>query len=185
MRKEKAKKVKVSKDYNPDVKTNKWGANQYREDPRQRLCWDYYINPKSKTFGNASQSAYAAGYSLKSGKAVSAEPWFRKKCERGNRINKAEKVLDEILEMSTKNTRIVGTGDNVDYVEVEDAQLLRIKQDTAKFFLERLKKKHYSLRTEVSGKNGEAIKFNITEDERGRIEKTIGGIIKSNGRPKE
>lgn len=37
----------------------------------------------------------------------------------------------------------------------------------------------------LAGKNGEAIEFKITSDERGRIAKTISGIIKSNGRPKE
>lgn len=179
------KKTKVSEDYNPDVKTNKWGANQYREDPRQKLCWEFYINPRSKTFGNARQSAISAGYSVKSAAQVVNEPWFNTKYQRLNRVSKAEKVLDEILEMSTKNSKIVGSGDNVDYIEVEDPQLLRIKQDTAKFYLERLKKKHYSLRTEVSGKNGEAIKFNITEDERERVAKTIRGVIKSDGRPKE
>jgi len=179
------KKTKVSEDYNPKVKTNKWGANQYREDPRQKMCWELYINPRSKTFGNAKQSAISAGYSPKSAGLVTQENWFISKYKMLNRVSKAEKVLDEILEMSIKNTKVVGSGENIDYIEVDDPQLLRIKQDTAKFYLERLKKRHYSLRTEVSGKNGEAIKFNITDDERNRITKTIGGIIKSNGRPKE
>ena len=37
-------------------------ANQYLIDPRQKAAWDGYINPKSKTFGNATQSAIEAGY---------------------------------------------------------------------------------------------------------------------------
>lgn len=168
---------KISENYNPDIKTNKWGANQYIEDPRQKMCWELYINPKSKTFGNAKQSAIQAGYSPKSAGLVTQENWFISKYKRFDRVSKAEKVLDDILEMSIKNTKVVGSGDSVDYIEVDDPQLLRIKQDTAKFYLERLKKRFYSTRTEVSGKNGEAIEFNITEDDRERITKTIGGII--------
>lgn len=51
---------KMSKEEKP--KTNPNGANQYLIDPRQKKCWDLYVNPKSETFGNALQSALKAGY---------------------------------------------------------------------------------------------------------------------------
>lgn len=173
--------IKVSDEFNPDIKTNKWGANQYREDPRQRLCWEFYINPKSETFGNAYRSAVKAGYSPKSAGLVTAENWFKRKYKNTERVHKAEKVLDEILEMSGKTFKLQGSGDDAELVEIIDAGLLRIKQDTAKFYLERIARRKYSPRQEITGKGGEPIKYSLSEDEQQRITKAIRGIIRNTG----
>ena len=42
--------------------TNPNKANQWKLDPRQKMCWDLYIDPNSPTFGNAYRSALQAGY---------------------------------------------------------------------------------------------------------------------------
>jgi hypothetical protein len=178
MEEKRKKPNKISDEFNPDVKTNKWGANQYREDPRQRLCWEFYVSPKSKTFGNAKQSAIRAGYSPKSAGLVTQENWFISKYKNIERVSKAEKVLDEILEMSGKILKLQGSGEDASIIEILDPQLLRIKQDTAKFYLERIAKRKYSLRNEVTGKGGEPIKYSLTEDEQQRITKAIRGIVK-------
>lgn len=174
--------TKISEEFNPDIKTNKWGANQYIEDPRQRLCWEFYVNPKSETFGNAKQSAIKAGYSPKSAGLVTQENWFISKYSNWSRVRKAEKVLDDILEMSAQTFKITGTGEDIETLELTDPQLLRIKQDTAKFYLERIARRKYSPRQEITGKGGEPIKYSLTEDEQSRITKAISGLIRNIGK---
>lgn len=174
--------IKESDEFNPNIKTNKWGANQHRSDPRQKLCWEFYVNPKSKTFGNAKQSAIRAGYSPKSAGLVTQENWFIHKYKNVDRVNKAEKVLDEILEMSGKTFKLQGSGEEVELVETMDAALLRIKQDTAKFYLERIARRKYSPRQEITGRGGEPIKYSLSEDEQQRITKAIRGITSNIGK---
>ena len=135
-------------------------ANQFNLDPRQNLCWDYYANPKSETFGNATQSAIKAGYEPKYADQITTSEWFIGKLRKLNMLGKAEKVLDEMLEMSTVSVKEV----NGEQVFATDAQLAKIKQDTAKFIAERVgKDEGYSTRSELTGKNGEAIVFLPTE----------------------
>ena len=44
------------------ARSNPNKANQHKPDPRQQLFLAKYKDPKSKTFGNAYQSAVAVGY---------------------------------------------------------------------------------------------------------------------------
>ena len=67
--------------------TNPYGANQYVMDPRQKMCWDLYVNPKSETFGNAAQSAIKAGYTDKTANQITTEDWFIGKLRRMNMLN--------------------------------------------------------------------------------------------------
>lgn len=144
-------------------------SNQYLLDPRQDLCWDNYINPKSETFSNAYQSAVKAGYSLNHAKQITTEIWWSEKVRRINLLSKAEKVLEETIEMTTVLPVIgqfgpimIPTGKfNKKGKEVkellmgENDKLLKIKQDSAKFVAERLgKKKGYSTRQELTGADG-------------------------------
>ena len=123
------------------TRTNPNGANQYMLDPRQKLCWESYIDPKSETFGNAYRSAIKAGYAETSAVCITAEPWFQEKTRRLNMLSKAEKVLDEMLDLKSKNPSV-----------------LKVKQDTAKFIAERRgKDEGYSHRTELTGKDGAPI----------------------------
>lgn len=120
------------------MRSNPNGANQYQLDPRQKLCWDYYIDPKSETFSNAYQSALKAGYTDESSQVITAEKWFSEKVRTLNMLDKAETVLNKVLEMNPK------TND----------KLLKIQQDTAKFVAETVGKHKYSKRTELTGADG-------------------------------
>ena len=140
-----------------DVKqSNPNGANQYFLDPRQKLCWEYYISPKSETFGNAYQSAVKATYEESYSRTITDTTWFCDKVRRLNMLEKAEKVLDDTLEMEVTNSMKIGE----DVVIRTDPALMKIKQDTAKFIAERVGKEIYSSRSELTGKDGKEIATN-------------------------
>lgn len=116
--------------------TNPHGANQYQLDPRQKLCWESYNNPKSETFGNAYQSALKSGYEESTSSQITTENWFLEKLRRLNLLSKAEKVLDETLDYNAiddKGKIDVGVG--------------RLKLDSAKHVT--------SLRGKEEGYDGE------------------------------
>ena len=118
-------------------------------DVRQKLTWDYYFMPRSKTYGNAFRSAIRAGYSYDYSRVITLKPWFKKRLRRMNLLNKAEKVLDKTLNISTLNKE-----------GIEDAALLRVQNDTAKFVAKTLGKDDgYTERNEVTGKDGQGIVF--------------------------
>jgi len=139
--------------------SNPNGSNQYQLDPRQKLCWDFYVSPKSETFGNAYQSAIKAGYEESYSRTITDTEWFRDKVRRLNMLSKAEKVLEEMLELDTKTVKEDDDGEQIIRV---DSALVKIKQDTAKFIAERVgKAEGYSTRTEHTGAEGKdlTIKF--------------------------
>ena len=141
------------------VRSNPNNANQYQLDPRQKLCWDFYVNPKSETFGNAYQSAVKAGYEEDTAKQITVTTWFIEKTRRLNMLNKAEKVLDEMLDLETQTIKEDEDGEQI--IKIDPA-LVKIKQDTAKFIAERVgKAEGYSTRTEHTGAEGKdlIIKF--------------------------
>lgn len=101
--------------------SNPNGANQYLLDPRQRKCWQAYINPNSKTFGNATQSAIAAGYEPDYADQITTVDWFKGKVRRLNMLGKAEKVLEDMLDMPViVATHASSSVRNVADVEAED-----------------------------------------------------------------
>jgi len=137
------------------AKTNPYNANQYQLDPRQKLCWDYYAKPTSETFGNALQSALRAGYEENYAKTITVTEWFVEKVRRMNLLGKAEKVLEECLDMPICTTEFQGYGEDKEEVVVTNPALVKIKQDTAKFIAETQgKAEGYSKRTEVTGEDG-------------------------------
>lgn len=136
------------------TETNPYKSNQYVLDPRQKLCWEFYINPKSETFGNALQSALKAGYEETYSTQITATQWFIDKVRRLNMLSKAEKVLEEMIELDINNHQKIGD----EVVIRKDPALAKIKQDTAKFLAERLGKNDgYSSRTELTGQNGDPL----------------------------
>ena len=136
------------------TETNPYGANQHTLDPRQKLCWEFYINPKSETFGNALQSALKAGYEDSYSRTITDTTWFSDKVRRLNMLSKAEKVLEEMIELDINNHQKIGD----EVVIRKDPALAKIKQDTAKFLAERLGKNDgYSSRTELTGQNGDPL----------------------------
>lgn len=128
-------------------KSNPNGANQYLIDPRQKTCWEFYINPKSETFANACQSAIRAGYTDTTALHITTEQWFIEKLRRLNLLSKGEKVLDETLEYNVR-----------DEEGKIDAGLARVKLEAAKHVTSTLGKNDgYSTRNELTGADGKEL----------------------------
>lgn len=161
--------------------TNPNGANQYQLDPRQKLCWDLYVNPRSETFGNAYQSAIKAGYKPKTAKCITVETWFMEKTRRLNLLNKAEDVLEECLDMPTESYTSDITGEKE--AIITSPALIKIKQDTAKFVAERIGKEFYSSRTELTDKDGEKLIPDTMTQEKANeaLKQYMDGIVKNTG----
>lgn len=132
-------------------------ANQYQLDPRQKLCWDFYVDPKSETFGNGTQSAIKAGYTEGYADAVLSADWFCVKLWELNSVFNSVKVFKEVFEASHIDPQ----------TNKIDSGVLRIKADVAKFLAStKGKDEGYSNRTELTGKDGGAIKTeSIPDDE--------------------
>lgn len=119
--------------------TNPNGANQFQLDPRQKLCWENYINPKSAAFGNGLQSALKAGYEEAYANQITTVEWFKEKLRRLNMLSKGEKVLDETLDYNVLDKE---TGKI-------DSSIARIKLDAAKHVTSTLgKNEGYSTKVE-------------------------------------
>lgn len=132
-------------------------------DPRKEEAWKYYITKDSKTYGNAYLSAIKADYGTGYAKQITTQKWWLAKVRRSGLLEKAEKVLDEDLEMETVIDVIGMFGPIIDkktkkpFTKV-DPDLRRIRQSAAGFVASRLgKNKGYSARTEVTGKDGEKL----------------------------
>ena len=120
-------------------------GNQYQPDPRQSLFLANYLDPGSETFSNAYKSALKAGYSEEYSSVILSQDldWLSEKLKDEDMVQRAEKALLEALNYVTVNEE-----------GKVDASVAKIKQDTAKFISERLKKEKYSARQEVTGKDG-------------------------------
>lgn len=118
-------------------------------DPRQKRMWTAYVKPNSSTFGNAYASAKKAGYAELSSRRITSMGWFKSFKRRFNLLGKAEKVLEKTLDMDT-----------LDAEGREQADLLRVQVDSAKFVAKTLgKDEGYSERNELTGRDGEGIVF--------------------------
>lgn len=120
-------------------------ANQYESDPRQSLFLAYYLDPKSETFSNALQSALKAGYSQEYAESLTYQlpDWLSESLGDNKRLQKAEKKLDEILEMPA-----------VDQEGRVDNALISNQVKVATLYAKGLGKHKYSERTEHTGANG-------------------------------
>jgi hypothetical protein len=133
------------------AKTNPYNANQYQLDPRQKLCWDNYTNPKSETFGNATQSAIKAGYTDGTADTITTTEWFIGRLWRLNATSTGEKKMKQLLEL-----------DLYDHENKVDVGIARIQADLAKFLTSTQgKNEGYSTRTEQTGKDGESISLGV------------------------
>lgn len=128
----------------------------------------YYFNPKSSSFSNAYESALRAGYSDETAKTItrSDNAWFAEAVSDNNRLKKAEKVLDEMLDLPVQVIELPRGADSEDREDAEEnpesylvtePALVKIKQDTAKFVAERMGKHKYSARVETTGPGGEPL----------------------------
>jgi hypothetical protein len=149
------------------AKTNPNKANQYVLDPRQKLCWDFYVNPKSETFSNGLQSALKAGYDEEYSEQITVQAWFLEKLRTLNMLDKAEKNLNDFLEMPTVTV-------TKDGVVVENDTKLRVKADVTKFVAERVGKALYSTRQEVNHTNNGGSFDTLSEEDRAKLDKVLG-----------
>jgi len=126
------------------AETNPYNANQYQMDPRQKLCWGYYIDPRSETFSNGYKSALKAGFEDSYALVITTRPWFEEKVLRGGLLSKAEKVFDRTL-----NYEPIDSDGNINVpllaVQVKVATTVATTQG---------KDEGYSTRTEQTGPNG-------------------------------
>ncbi len=139
-------------------KTNPNGANQYQLDPRQKMCWDYFVDPMSPTFSSGLASAKKAGYTDGTAAQITTEQWFIEKLRTLNMLEKAEKVLNDMLEIEVEEP-VVGMFGPMKGLDGKDLMkrnphFVRVKQDTAKFVAERVGKSKYSTKTETDLTSG-------------------------------
>ena len=132
-------------------------------DPRQTAFLAYYLNPKSGTFSNALQSALKAGYSQEYSESITTQmpEWLAENLGRSRMLNSAEKNLIEFLEMDTNNVGRTVKGDEFDF---NDPRLVGIKADITKFVVSRLNKSKWAERTEFTGKDGEKLILQISQE---------------------
>lgn len=116
--------------------------------PQQELFLERYTNPKSPTFGNATQSAIQANYSPEYADNIMAllPDWLSENIGDMKRLRKAEKNLDEV-----QNIQIYNEEGKI------DANLVDKRTKVDMFLAERLNKSKYSARSELTGKEGEPI----------------------------
>lgn len=149
-------------------------------DPRQLDCWERYINPKSETFANAKRSAMAAGYSDAHSEDIKAFEWFKRMEHRSKMQRmrvKAEDALEEMLDMPVNVIEYTGLGEDRTPVVTTDTTLVKIKQDTAKFAVERLGKDEWSTRQELTGADGERL---IDADAKRKSDEAINDFLNGN-----
>ena len=134
------------------MKNNPYKANQYKPDPRQSLFLQSYLNPKSETFGNAYQSAIKAKYSKEYAEVITGQmpTWLSENLGDANMLNRAEKNLKDFLENASE----------------------KVKADITKFVAERLGKKKWSARTELTGKDGVDL-FKLNKEEQDKINQLL------------
>jgi len=140
--------------------TNPNGANGTTSDPREQICWDYYVDSITRGQVNAYESAIKAGYEEATAKQITVRRWFIERLENLERLellSLAEKTLMKTLKYKTMEIDENGN-------EKIKTDLLRIQNDASKHITSTLgKEKGYSNRTEVTGKNGGAVMFMPTE----------------------
>lgn len=116
--------------------------------PQQELFLAEYTNPKSANFGNAYQSALKAGYSKEYSENITSElpDWLSENLGDMKRLRKAEKNLEEVQSLSV-----------VDEKGKVDVAVATVRTKVDMFVAERLGKHKYSVRNELTGKDGESL----------------------------
>lgn len=118
---------------------------------QQEAFLSYYLDPKSETWSNARQSALKAGYAENYANNItdSMPDWLLENVGDHKRLNKAEKNLDKLLEQDDD---------------------LKVQADITKFVAERLGKRKYSLRQELTGAEGKPLIIPSELIDKNRIE---------------
>lgn len=133
-------------------------GNQHAIDPRQSLFLANYINPKSKTFGNAFQSALKAGYSKDYSENITkmSPAWLPEALKKVDMLSKAVRNLDEMLDMETIAPAFSMMGKPLimpdgQPVMKRNTEILKVKADISKFVAERIGRKDFGKDKEDGG----------------------------------
>lgn len=166
--------------------SNPHGANQWVADPRQQLFLAYYLDPKSTTFSNALQSAVRAGFSLEYAENIMAKmpDWLAEKVGNSRMLMKAERNLDEALDLPSKTQAMgafgplfkkEGKGKNAKKtpIMVHNSSLLKLKISTSEFIAERVGRDKYAPKIPDGGNTFNVVIF--ANDQRNKIAKRIIG----------
>lgn len=142
------------------VVTNPNGANQYKADPRQAVFLASFLDPKSKTYSNALQSALKAGFAQEYAENITAQmpKWLLESLGDNELIKKAEQNLKEFLELDIVERQYNREGELIS--ETINPQIGKLKQNSTHFTLERLNKAKYAQKSELDVR---ATVLNITE----------------------
>lgn len=144
-------------------------------DPKQIDFLKFYLDPKSKTYGNSKQSALRAGFATQYAEEITKRNWVSEGIgKRKQMLVKAERNLDEALDVEINEQAIGAFGPMVDKETNEpimrrNVRVMELKQDASKFVAERIGKEHY-------GKAGDtydqrSLVINITSEKAERIRK--------------
>jgi len=129
------------------------GANGVTSDPREQVCWDIFVK---NNLENAYQAAIEAGYEESNAKNITMREWFKerlRKLRRKDMLSKAERNLDKALDTSYQNDEGKVLPD-----------VMRIVMDVSKKVVETLgKDEGYSTRSELTGKDGEALQVIVPQ----------------------
>lgn len=145
-------------------------------DPRRKAAWDGFVDPRSPTYGNMTQSGIAAGFDEAYSRQLSTAEWWLAKVRRMNLFRKSEKVLEEMLTMPVETLKWGNDNSEDEHdrsIVTTNPALVKIKQDTAKFVAERLGKDDgYSTRNEVTGEGGGPI-IVMTPEEKAKADSVL------------
>jgi len=135
-------------------------ANQYTVDPRQALFLGFYLDRENKeTFSNGYQAAIEAGYSEEYAKVMKSNmpDWLSESIKNANMIQKAERNVNEFLDLDCVNTGVTKKGDEFTFT---DPRLMRIKSENSHFILERLNRAKFG-RSDLPEQTKPPVQVNI------------------------
>jgi len=132
----------------------KFQANRFQMDPRQQAFLKAYLDPKSPTWSNATQSAISVGYSKEYADNITGEgtmpDWFANGLRNSVFVTKALTNLNAALD---------------GLLDAEEGAK-NIQWKATETTLRTLKKDDFTERTEVTGKDGGAIE--VTDKTKGQ-----------------
>lgn len=192
------KKPRRSRERN--LRNNPNGANQWIADPRQQLFLAYYLDPKSKTFSNALQSALRAGFAQEYAESILSKmpDWLAEKVGNSSMLLKAERNLEEALDFPSETQAMSMFGPMFEKIEEKkrvklkngkfktkivkkngkpimrfDKGLIKIKSDVSMFVAERIGRDKYGKDEPEGGDVYNVVIF--ANDQRNKIAQRIVG----------
>lgn len=141
----------IPKKYVGKYVKNPNGASRFIQDPRQELCWKYYIQGLYRGMPNGKAAALKAGYSETSAQNIGNIKWFKDrkaKLKRRGMVTYAESNLSKILRTPFTNLKILDDGTEIEEFDIDKAKIVK---DVSIFVAETLGKDDgYSKKIEES-----------------------------------